>query len=127
MSHPAADTAAIQRTLDRALTIRSSPLKPDELADLEELLLGHIAALLPAARARIGRLWAGSLEGDRDRAVLDRIATQAQRGLGHGPLADISHVTQLARDCRRLLERQRPTERHRPDTPRARHSQVSEL
>lgn len=127
MSHYAVDTAAIQRTLDRALAIRSSPLKPDELADLEALLLSHIAALLPAARARIGRLWVGSLEWDRERAVLDCIAAQAQRGLGHGALADISHVTQLARDCRRLLGSQRPAERHCPDAPRAGHSQVSEL
>ncbi|GGR32690.1 DUF6415 family natural product biosynthesis protein [Streptomyces netropsis] len=127
MSHHAVDTAAIQRTLDRALAIRSSPLELDELAKLETLLLGHIADLLPVARARIGRLWVGSLEWDRERAVLDRIAAQAQRGLGHGALADISHVTQLARDCRRLLGRQHSAERHRPDTPGARPSQVSEL
>lgn len=104
MNHSAIDTAAIQRTLDRALAIRSSPLEPAELAELETLLLGHIGALLPEAQLRLRRLWAGSLESDRARSVLDRIARQAQHSLGHAPLADACHVTQLARDYRWLRE-----------------------
>ncbi|MFV8127562.1 DUF6415 family natural product biosynthesis protein [Streptomyces syringium] len=105
---------AVGHSIGRALTLRSSPLNYEQLAELEQLLLDHIGNLLPEATARIGRLWRGSLEWDRARTVLDRIARQAQQDLGHGLLTDLSHVTQLARDCQWLLEwaqaRDRPRE-----------------
>ncbi|MFI2184632.1 DUF6415 family natural product biosynthesis protein [Streptomyces sioyaensis] len=76
-----------------------------ELEKLEEDLRGHIALLLPGARAAAGRLWSGGIEAHRMAARLDGIERQTRQGLGPGALSAHVQVQQLARDCQYLLAR----------------------
>ncbi|MFF3763172.1 DUF6415 family natural product biosynthesis protein [Streptomyces sp. NPDC001922] len=69
----AVDIITIQATIDRALRTSTGRIDTGELVDLEALLRGHIASLLPAAEAVTDRLWRGSLAWYTRRARLDGI------------------------------------------------------
>ncbi|MEC4016198.1 DUF6415 family natural product biosynthesis protein [Streptomyces sp. H27-D2] len=98
------DRDTMQKTISHGLTERSTPLRFEELTELEQLLRGHIHLLLPGVEAKVDRLWHGGREWYRHRAHLDGIRYQADQGLGAGLLSAQLQVRQLARDCRWLLE-----------------------
>lgn len=96
----AIDVETIGETIRRALSLGAG--RPDlaTLVELEELLRGHIALLLPEAREMARRC---RPTDDQLRTRLDGIAGQMNRGLGHGVLSAHVQVHQLARDCQYLL------------------------
>ncbi|MEW2030616.1 DUF6415 family natural product biosynthesis protein [Streptomyces roseifaciens] len=98
------DVDKVQRSIDQALTFRSSPLRRAELEELGAVLSRHRDALLPGAQEHVDNMWRGSLEWYRSRSTLDRVASSGGYLLGSAVLGDITHVMQLARDCRWLLE-----------------------
>ncbi|MEC4019404.1 DUF6415 family natural product biosynthesis protein [Streptomyces sp. H27-D2] len=102
------DRDTIQKTIGRGLTERSAPLRYEELAELEQLLRGHIHLLLPAVEAKVDRMWHGGREWYGHRARLDGIRRQVEQGLGVGLISAQLQVHQLARDCRWLLEKSPP-------------------
>lgn len=70
------------------------------MAELDELLRGHIALLLPDARKTVRRRW------PTDHQLVTRlngIVGQMNRGLGHGVLSAHVQVHRMARDCQYLL------------------------
>lgn len=95
--------ATVNATVSRALRTNVGRLDVGVLTDLEALLRGHIALLLPPEREASDRLWHGSIEWHRQTARLDGIERQTQQGLGETPLAAHIQVQQLARDCQWLL------------------------
>ncbi|MFE5868306.1 DUF6415 family natural product biosynthesis protein [Streptomyces roseifaciens] len=98
------DADAVQRSIDQALTIRSSPLQRDDLARLGAALRRHKKVLLPKVHEHVDNMWRGSLEWYQSRSTLDRVASFSDYHLGSAALGDITHVMQLARDCQWLLE-----------------------
>ncbi|WP_221505353.1 DUF6415 family natural product biosynthesis protein [Streptomyces eurocidicus] len=71
----------------------------------------HRDALLPGARGHVDDMWRGSLEWYRSRSTLDRVESSGDHPLGSAVLGDLTHVMQLARDCRWLLELHSTAER----------------
>ncbi|MEC4017670.1 DUF6415 family natural product biosynthesis protein [Streptomyces sp. H27-D2] len=102
------DRDTIQKSIGHGLAERSAPLRIEELAQLEQLLRGHIHLLLPDVDAKVDRLWHGGTEWYRRRARLDGIRRQVDQGLGPGLLSAQLQIHQLARDCRWLLSETPP-------------------
>ncbi|MGP8302131.1 DUF6415 family natural product biosynthesis protein [Streptomyces inhibens] len=99
----AIDVSTIEETIARAQVLRGRAPDTGELGDLEELLRGHIALLLPKARQSARGLCHGSIEAHRLTARLDGIERQTRLGLGSGALSAHVQIHQLARDCQWLL------------------------
>ncbi|MEU5186826.1 DUF6415 family natural product biosynthesis protein [Streptomyces klenkii] len=98
------DVDKVHRSIDQALTFRSSPLRRQQLEELGAALRQHKDALLPRAQEHVDNMWRGSLEWYQSRSTLDRVVSSGGYLLGSAALGDITHVMQLARDCRWLLE-----------------------
>ncbi|MFD7223535.1 DUF6415 family natural product biosynthesis protein [Streptomyces sp. NPDC059892] len=97
-----------QSSIDQARQVTSGTRSRDELSELAAALRGHIAELLPTARAEAGRLWRGGTDWYRLTARLDSIQRHAARALGTGVLTAHVHVRLLALDCQWLLEHYAP-------------------
>lgn len=99
---PGLDVPAIRAAIHLTLHTRETPTE-EEMVEREQLLLGGIEQLLPAAEAAVAKLWRGSVEWDQRRAQLDRIRDDVSRGLGTTPLSAHVHLRRLARHCTALL------------------------
>ncbi|WP_158795002.1 DUF6415 family natural product biosynthesis protein [Streptomyces sp. NRRL S-337] len=99
------DAETISATISRALRLGSGRPDLGALAELEEELRGHVAALLPVARASAQRLWPSSIEAHRLTARLDGIERQAELGPAVDVFTAHVQVQLLARDCQWLLTR----------------------
>ncbi|WEB38573.1 DUF6415 family natural product biosynthesis protein [Streptomyces yunnanensis] len=93
----------IRSTLVRAQDLRDTSLCTDELAELDGLLRGHIAVLLPEAQAATDKLWRGGMEWSRRTGRLSEIRFRSEQGLGAGRLSALVQINLLARDCEWLL------------------------
>lgn len=106
----AADSAAIDvdriaLTLDRALAHRLVLPPYEELADLEQLLRGHIQLLVPIVQADTDRMPRGIPAWEQRQATLDVVPHLLGHGLGEGLMSAASvHVHELGRCCRFLLD-----------------------
>lgn len=97
------DMETIRASIVRALRADSSRLDPADLADLQSLLRGHIALLLPSARAPVDRPWHGDGECSAQKARVDAINRQLGERTGDGsPFMTLAHVQILVRDCQWL-------------------------
>ncbi|MEU7178702.1 MULTISPECIES: DUF6415 family natural product biosynthesis protein [Streptomyces] len=99
------DLTTIDTTTSKVLSRADGRLDLSELAELETILAGHIALLLPYVAAESDHLRPRSGEWYRQKAHLRGIERQVQQGLGDGVLSAHVQVRQLARDCQWLLER----------------------
>ncbi|AJC53650.1 DUF6415 family natural product biosynthesis protein [Streptomyces sp. 769] len=97
------DEGMIRSTLVRAQDLRDTSLCTDELAELDGLLRGHIAVLLPEAQAATDKLWRGGMEWSRRTGRLSEIRFRSEQGLGAGRLSALVQINLLARDCEWLL------------------------
>ncbi|MFF0624175.1 DUF6415 family natural product biosynthesis protein [Streptomyces sp. NPDC004296] len=97
------DEDTIRSTLVRAQDLRDTSPCTDELAELDRLLRGHIAILLPEAQAATDKLWRGSMEWSRRTGRLSEIRFRSEQGLGASRLSALVQINLLARDCEWLL------------------------
>lgn len=98
------DTVTIGETVRRGLALSSGPLDREAMAGLHEMLRGHVALLLPGARADADRLWRGGTAWYQRAAQLGRITHQAGQPLSPDPFSALMQVQLLARDCKWLLD-----------------------
>ncbi|MGW2021067.1 DUF6415 family natural product biosynthesis protein [Streptomyces decoyicus] len=98
------DVDTIGETVAKAIRSGSGPAASGDLVDLEALLRGHIAVLLPLARDAADLLWRGSLDWHRQTARIAGIERLVGQGLGDSDFSAIVQVQLLARDCRWLLD-----------------------
>ncbi|WP_407553046.1 DUF6415 family natural product biosynthesis protein [Streptomyces sp. Pv4-95] len=97
------DVHTIDGTIVRAMSMSRERLDADRLAELDELLRGHIALLLPPIRETAAKLWHGGTAWYQQAARLDGIARQAETEISSTPFAALVQVQLLARDCQWLL------------------------
>ncbi|MFI9029940.1 DUF6415 family natural product biosynthesis protein [Streptomyces sp. NPDC053560] len=97
------DKERIRHTLMRVRNSRLQRADALTLAELEQMLRGHIGLLLLDVREAVDRLWRGSTDWNGRATRLDLIEHQLRHGLGRGPLADQIQVRTLAHDCEWLL------------------------
>ncbi|TJZ55626.1 hypothetical protein FCH28_09820 [Streptomyces piniterrae] len=98
------DVGTIEATIAAALRSGTSSMHAGEIVDLERMLRGHIALLLPSARQAAERLWRGGIDWHRRTARLDGIERQTRQGLGDSTFSGLVQVQLLARDCLWLLD-----------------------
>ncbi|MGW1840238.1 DUF6415 family natural product biosynthesis protein [Streptomyces sp. NPDC002067] len=103
------DVETINDTIQRARQLGATRPDLTTLADLEELLLGHIALLLPEVQA-VTAPQEGGAEGTTYARRLTAIRAQLRRDLGTGRLSAHVRVATLAQDCQWLLD-------HHEETP----------
>ncbi|WP_407555455.1 DUF6415 family natural product biosynthesis protein [Streptomyces sp. Pv4-95] len=98
------DAETIGETIRRALGMGAAPLDAEAMAEVEEVLSGHIGLLLPEVRKAAEQLPPSSAEAHRLRARLDCIQQQSQLQAHHALRVHVQ-VQLLARDCHWLLAR----------------------
>ncbi|MEV0598569.1 DUF6415 family natural product biosynthesis protein [Streptomyces sp. NPDC050315] len=93
------DVATIHSALARA----QSTAQIEALAEVEQLLRGHIALLLPEVQRQVEDLSPRCGDWYRGTAHLRAIRAQVRHGLGDSSTDARRQIDQLASDCRWLL------------------------
>ncbi|MGW6743800.1 DUF6415 family natural product biosynthesis protein [Streptomyces sp. NPDC055025] len=97
--------SAVQTAIDKARLVGYGAGTHEELDRLATDLRGHVAQILPVARAQVDQLWRGSREWYVLATRLNSISTDAEQPLATGKLAAHVQVRLLALDCEWLLTR----------------------
>ncbi|MGP3951187.1 DUF6415 family natural product biosynthesis protein [Streptomyces sp. 7N604] len=100
------DVDSIALTIDQALTRRRVLPPYQELVDLERLLRGHLQLLMPIVQKDTDALDRGTPEWYQQQTCLDHTRQALAQGLGEGLQSAASHVEDLGRMCRILLNYQ---------------------
>ena len=107
------DVLTIEETLARAQALRGTTPDLSELAELKQLLRGHIALLLPYAQSATDNLWRGSVEWSARMGRLSGIRFQFKQAPGQGRHSTHVQINQLTRDCQWLLDDHKEREQTR--------------
>lgn len=100
---PDVDSAAVERCIRRAVTVRTAALDRGQVEKLSSEIADFVAVLLPVARSMHHLVWQGSLEWHHLLARLDAIDRQVDKEIEPGALAGHVHVRMLAHDLQWLV------------------------